>query len=554
MIRYLKNTGGESASTTQTTISLPSFANAVFITNTASSLNPVTGALVVDGGVGIGENLNVAGNVETFGNIKAINGEFSSNLSVQGFTTSSYVNVPGILTSTRGDFTYLYGNTSNISGETITNTLEVINNANFGSINSLVGTINAITANTIDGLSEITTDTATALNLYVDNIYANSGNQVNLGNVGNLKITGGTQNQVLSTDGNGNLRWTQGSDAISVGTGLRRDGDIISLAVTSFAPGSYNQVIIDEFGRVVAGTNFINDLQNVTARNASTDNAITITNTTESNDVTEGALTVAGGVGVSGTVTSQDLVVKSTTTLEGLTTARDQLIVNGTVNLNATSVPLKLTNGSLVSSPAVGSIEFDGDSLYVTTSSGRQKVNLKASNLTGIVTFVARAVAARHINIASATQYTVDGDDNWDDVILELFDVVLLTKQNDPTQNGLYQWNTENSPLTRIPDFNPTNGALQGSVIFISEGIKNGGSFYQLTTPNPISIGTTALTIDEHFNADNVALSSLPKDTSAGMLVRTQYGSISLRELQSSSSWLTVSNANGYNGNITINT
>ena len=554
MLRYLKNTGSNTADSNQTIITLPSFANVVTISNTTSSINSVTGALVVAGGVGIDENLNVTGTIATLGDIEAVNGRFSNNLTVQGYTTSSYVTVPGILTATRGDFVYLYGNTLNISGETITNTLEVINNANFGSINSLTATIDAITADTISGLSEITTDTATAINLYVDNIYPNSGTQVNLGDIEKLRIIGGSNNQVLGTDGNGNLKWLQGTDAISVGTGLRRDGDVISLSGTGFSAGTFNQVTIDEFGRVVSATNFVNDLQNVTARNATTDVAINITNTTESNDTTEGALTVAGGVGVSGTITAQDLVVKSTATIEGPLLAQDQITANGTVNFNANQIPLKLTNGTLVTSPGVGSIEFDGDSLYVTTNVGRQRVQLKQSNITGIVTFVARAIAARNINIASATQYTVDGDDNWDDVILELSDVVLLTKQNNPVENGLYFWNTENSPLTRYPDFNAITGVSQGTVIFISEGIENRGSFYKITTPNPIAVGTTSLTIEEQFNADNIALSSLPKDSTAGLVVRTKYGAIALRQVQSNASWITITNPAGYDGNITINT
>jgi uncharacterized protein YjiK len=41
-------------------------------------------------------------------------------------------------------------------------------------------------------------------------------NQANLGNVGNVIITGGTANYILKTDGNGNLTWTAPAATLSV--------------------------------------------------------------------------------------------------------------------------------------------------------------------------------------------------------------------------------------------------------------------------------------------------------------------------------------------------
>lgn len=556
MLKYLKNatTSSTTVGSAELILKLSSFANVVTISNATPSINSTTGALIVSGGIGTSGNINAAGDISTLGNIKAITGTFASNLTVQGYTTSNYITVPGILTATTGEFTYLYSNSLTISGQTITDSLEVINNGNFGSISSNVAIVDALTATTLTGLKELTTDKATAIDLHVDNIYPNTGTQVNLGSIDGIRIIGGNASQVIGTDGNGNLSWVQGTGAITVGTGLQRDGDVIGLSGTGFIAGTFNQVTIDQYGRVVSATNFVNDLQDVTNRSATTNNSISITNATESGDTTEGALVVLGGVGVGGTVTTQSLVVKTSATIEGSLTVTDQLSTNSTVNFNATQVPIKISSGTLVTSPSLGSIEFDGSSLYITTNVGRQLIQVKNSQLSASVTFVARAVAARNINIASATQYTVDGEDNWDDVILELLDVVLLTKQTNLVDNGLYVWNTENSALTRHPDFNTSSGILQGTIIFVSEGIENGGSFYKITTPNPITIGTTALAIDEQFNADNIALSSLPKNATSGLLVRTKYGSVALREIQSNSNWITITDPTGLDGNIIINT
>jgi cytoskeletal protein CcmA (bactofilin family) len=552
MIKYLKNFGAS----TGITLSVPLiesllFSNIVTISNTASSVDTTSGALIVFGGVGVGENLNVVGNIESDGNIKALNGEFDGNLTVLGYTTSNYVNVPGIITATTGNFEFLYGNSLNITGETITNSLEVINNANFNSISAVESTVGTASVINLTASQSISAAELSSVDLYVDNLYSNLNSQINFGNLENIRITGGTQNQVLGTDGNGNLTWMPGTGAISVGTGLRRDGDIISLSGTGFLSGVFNQVTIDQFGRVVAGTNFINNLEEVTSRGATTSTPIRINSSENSVDTNTGALIVAGGAGFGGTVHSQELVVNSNAIVNGMLTVDGQINTNSTVNFNATTVPMQILSGALSIDPTIGAIEFDGNSLYLTTNTGRQIIQLKNSQLAVSITFVAKAVAARNINILNATQYTAVGEDNWDDVILKLKDVVLLTSQTNSVENGLYIWNSENTALTRHPEFNPI---FQGTIIFVSEGILYGGSFYKVVTLDPITVGSTLLTINEQFNADSIAISKLPKDTSSGLVVRSKYGSIALRQLQSTSGWVTITNPSGATDNIIIST
>lgn len=556
MIKYLKNTGSSSKTTslTETLITSPSFANVVTISNSFSSISTTTGALIVSGGVGISGNINAGGYISSGSNISAINGFFSSNLNVQGYTNSNYVNVPGILTASLGEFNHITTNTATINGQTITSALEVLNNGNFGSITSNFGVIEDLTSTSLQVREKITTSTLETNDLYVDNIYPNNNNQINFGDIGNIKISGGSLNRVLGTDGNGNLSWVPGTGAISVGTGLRRDGDVISLSGTGFITGTFNQVTIDEYGRVVYATNFINDLQDITSRGATTNNSIGITNNTDSISTTTGALTVSGGIGVGKTITTQNLVVKSSIQVDNQLNINGQSTFNNTAIFNASNAPLRITAGSLLTTPVTGTIEFDGSLLYVTTNFGRQAIKVTSSDLTSTNTFIARAVAARNINIANGTQYTELGEDNWDDVILEIKNVVLLTKQTNPVENGLYIWNSENTPLTRHPDFTTALGIRQGTIIFISEGLFNGGSFYKVVTPDSFVIGASPLTIVEQFNKDNIALSSLPKTSGSGLVVRSTYGTVLLRNIQSATSWITITNPAGVNGNITIET
>jgi hypothetical protein len=78
-VKYLKNTSGIVASKQLSTANLQLFPNAVTISNVTYSFSPTTGALVVYGGVGVGQNLNVAGNISG-GNLVAFSGNFITSL------------------------------------------------------------------------------------------------------------------------------------------------------------------------------------------------------------------------------------------------------------------------------------------------------------------------------------------------------------------------------------------------------------------------------------------------------------------------------------------
>ena len=61
---------------------------------------------------------------------------------------------------------------------------------------------------------------------------------------------------------------------------------------------------------------------------------------------------------------------------------------------------------------------------------------------------------------------------------------------------GVYIWNGAAVPATRAPDADSAGELLSGMLVTVSEGTVNAGSIWMLTTPNPITIGTTALTFE----------------------------------------------------------
>jgi hypothetical protein len=59
---------------------------------------------------------------------------------------------------------------------------------------------------------------------------------------------------------------------------------------------------------------------------------------------------------------------------------------------------------------------------------------------------------------------------------------------------GIYVWNGAAVPATRAPDADGAGELLSGMLVTVSEGTVNADSIWMLTTNDPITIGTTALT------------------------------------------------------------
>ncbi|MDB5600881.1 MAG: hypothetical protein JWN71_2925 [Xanthobacteraceae bacterium] len=92
--------------------------------------------------------------------------------------------------------------------------------------------------------------------------------------------------------------------------------------------------------------------------------------------------------------------------------------------------------------------------------------------------------AATTANITLAGEQTIDG------VALVEGDRALMKNQTDDTQNGIYEVSTGN--WTRTRDFDGAFDIVKGTVVRITNGSSNIG-YWEVTTANPISVGSTAL-------------------------------------------------------------
>ena len=238
-----------------------------FIGN-GSSLGSLTGA-------------NVTGTVANATNASAL---------LQNTSTSTTVYPTFTTSSANGNSSAVFNTniTANLSNASITATTFV------GSLSGAATTAGTVTTAAQPNITSIGTLTGLTSNGTVNFTGASN---VSLGAIGNVKITGGTANYVLQTDGAGNLSWAAqsggGGNSISNGTS-NVSIPIANGNVTVGINGFSNIVVISESGIDVPG-----EAGNITGANYVVSNFFTGTLTTNAQpNVTSlgnlSALTVAG--------------------------------------------------------------------------------------------------------------------------------------------------------------------------------------------------------------------------------------------------------------------
>lgn len=83
-----------------------------------------------------------------------------------------------------------------------------------------------------------------------------------------------------------------------------------------------------------------------------------------------------------------------------------------------------------------------------------------------------------------------------DGVTLATGDRILIKDQTTASENGIYTVNASGAP-TRAGDADASAEVTAGATVFVSEGNTNGNSSWSLTTDDPITLGTTALTFTQ---------------------------------------------------------
>ena len=118
--------------------------------------------------------------------------------------------------------------------------------------------------------------------------------------------------------------------------------------------------------------------------------------------------------------------------------------------------------------------------------------------LTG--SLISRSDAKNTVRVATTAALTLATDvevgDTIDGVVLVAKDRVLIKDQVAGAENGIYDVQASGAPK-RSCDANSSKDVNSGMNMFVAEGSFNADKYFQLTTDDPIVLGTTALVFAE---------------------------------------------------------
>ena len=363
----------------------------IVLTSSTNATTTQTGALQVAGGVGIGRDLVVGGNLTVAGSINAtINGVI---------TTATTVAVTNDNASATPQFIVFSAASSGFTGlKTAANTgmTYIPSSGQLGiGINTPTATLHVGGTAIITGLTTVTNTTTS--------ISTTSGALVVAGGIGsgphyatslfdnnNRVVTqvnpvGGTAIGISAITNIGTATtFTVNNFGVTAAVGTTYLGVSATTGSVTFTNLGVQTLTAGTDTAVSASTGTITvwntaNLQSVTNRGSTTTNAIAITNATVSNTTTNGALTVAGGVGILG-----NLNVGGTITgvfIGSVTTSSNIVIVNDT------------------STTAVQYVTF------VSTSSGSAQIKTDA---TSGLTFIPSSNSLGINVVATSTNYKLD--------------------------------------------------------------------------------------------------------------------------------------------------
>ncbi|HXB12868.1 MAG TPA: hypothetical protein VNZ45_12850 [Bacteroidia bacterium] len=198
----------------------------------------------------------------------------------------------------------------------------------------------------------------------------------------------------------------------------------------------------------------------------------------------------------------------ATTQIRGNTQIINGTIVDAQINSAAAIATTKLADGALFIK-SDGSVAMAG-TLNLNTHAITNVVN--PTNPQDVATKNYVDATAQGLDVKAScravatSNITLTGTQTIDGVALSVNDRVLLIGQSTAAQNGIYT--VQSGSWTRPSDANTGTNLVSGSFVFIGEGTANSGSGWVLTTPNPITIGTTSLTFTQFSGAGEIIAST----------------------------------------------
>lgn len=106
------------------------------------------------------------------------------------------------------------------------------------------------------------------------------------------------------------------------------------------------------------------------------------------------------------------------------------------------------------------------------------------------------------VRVATTANITLSGTQTIDGVAVVVGDRVLVKNQTTASQNGVYV--VASGAWSRSMDADTSSEVKAGLCVWVNEGTTNGDSRWVLTTNDPITLDTTALTFTKDFQASDI--------------------------------------------------
>ena len=383
--------------------------DALYINDSTQSTTKDTGALIVDGGVGIEKNLNVGGSVDIDLDLNVDGGDITTNLSSFNLlnVTTTNINFAGAatalmigattgITTIRNAIVDLDGDL-NIDGGDITTNLAAFNllNSTATSVNAF-GAATALVIGATSGIATINNPTVVGTQA-TQNLYNTVATNLNFAGAATALVIGATsgittiRNATLDLDGDLNV---DGGDVTSNTTALNLFNANVT---TANVLGAATALVIGATSGVTTIRNSTLSVPNATTLNLgvtssatsvtfpSTPNTsfVAIAATTNATTTTSGALRVSGGVGIvsdvyiggilniTGSQTGTNLTLTGNLQVNGNTTlgnsSGDVVTITGSVNHTGplTNVGGVTIDNIGISSNVISTRSGGGNILYI---------------------------------------------------------------------------------------------------------------------------------------------------------------------------------------------
>lgn len=484
-----------------------------------TSTSTTTGALVVDGGVGIAENLNVGG-VINIDNLRLDTNTLSSTNS-----NGNIILAPNGTGDVQLDSDTVRIGDSNANATLTTNgTGDLILNTNSGTTTGSITIEDGVNGNITlapDGTGK----------LVLNNPYINGTSdtlaEFIYDTVGGA-VTSGTGITVTNNDGGNTSTVNITNTAVTAGS----YGS--TTAIPTFTVNAQGQL-------TAAGTENIATTLNI-AGDTGTDAIAHLTDT----------LTFTGGEGIDTTVTNNVLTIAgedATTSNKGIASfaSANFDVTSGAVSTkNITLGTSTLTNGSTTNTLAglqqldVDNLQFNGNSIISTDTNGGITLDPNGTGHVSVSNALIKDVATPvdpndaankayvdavaeglhiHASVQAATTAAITGSVTYDNgtsgvgatlttdtpintldgYSLVNGDRILIKNQANTGHNGIYI-RTSSTVFTRAADFNTVAEIASGDFLFVSNGTVNGKTGW-VNTSKSITVGTTAVVFEQFSGA-----------------------------------------------------